>query len=123
MTDYLQKKAGTDHYDLMATRIRNAVEKHRAKTNYRELFEKSTVGITIVDPETRELLAVNERFAAILKRPIDEIVGRHPAELSRIGTSRVGSGPPKSNAGPPRRAPIPSNGSTRRAAGSPSGPR
>lgn len=82
VTDYLQKQSGAEQYELLANRILNAVEKQRAQRNYRELFEKSAVGVTIVDPETKTIIDANSRFAQILGRDVEEVVGVHPAALS-----------------------------------------
>ncbi len=52
VTDYLQKRSGVEQYELLANRITNAVSRRRARTNYRELLDKTDVGLAIDDPET-----------------------------------------------------------------------
>ncbi|MDY6779189.1 MAG: response regulator, partial [Halobacteria archaeon] len=52
VTDYLQKTGGSDQYTVLANRVQNAVEQRRARTNYREIFEKASDAIFIHDPET-----------------------------------------------------------------------
>lgn len=82
VTDYLQKEAGTDIYRVLANQISNSVEKWHAQRNYRELFEKSTVGVVIVDPDSGTIVDANRQFSEILGRDLDEVRGAHPADLS-----------------------------------------
>ncbi len=82
VNDYLQKRPGTERFELLANRIENAVHQWYAQRNYRELFEKSAVGVAILDPETGLFTDVNERFGQILERDVSTILGTHPGELS-----------------------------------------
>ncbi len=82
VSDYLQKQTGTEQFELLANRIRNAVEKKYAQSNYSELFEKISAGATIIDPETGAIEEANQRFAEMLDRDVEDVVGRRPAELS-----------------------------------------
>jgi DNA-binding NtrC family response regulator len=66
VTDYLQKGTGTEQYELLCQKIENAVGRQRAQTNYRELFEKVPVGLTIHDPETGLISDTNQAFADFL---------------------------------------------------------
>jgi PAS domain S-box-containing protein len=59
-TDYLQKEAGTDQYELLANRVRNAVEQYRTRREierrehrFHALLEQSTDRLSIVDEEGR----------------------------------------------------------------------
>lgn len=60
VTDYLQKGTGSDHYTLLAKRIKNAVSQYRAKQavkstqqRFKKLIEYSTDVISIVDADGR----------------------------------------------------------------------
>lgn len=86
VTDYLHKQNNTEQYKLLCKRIENAVTRRRAQTNYRELFEKTPVGLTIHDPETGEILDANKGFGATLGYDPSELEGKHPGELSPEGS-------------------------------------
>jgi len=69
VTDYLQKKPGSDQYTLLANRIRNAVEatlareqSRRRKREYRTLIESSPVPIIVID-ENIDILYLNPSAA------------------------------------------------------------
>ena len=79
VTDYLQKESATSQYTVLANRIRNAVEKHRAKREVEasqkrlSLFiEQSPLGVLEYD-EGFEIVRINERA--------EEILGYSEAEL------------------------------------------
>ena len=82
VTDYLEKAAGTEQYELLANRITNAVSRCRARTNYRELFEKTTVGLVIADPETGTMADANPAYADIVGHDREDIAGANPGELT-----------------------------------------
>ncbi len=82
VTDYLQKGTGTEQYDLLANRITNAVSRNRARTNYRELFEKAEVGLAIADHETGEIRDVNPAYADIVGHDPEDIIGTNPGALT-----------------------------------------
>lgn len=82
VTDYLQKDGGSEQFDLLATRIENAVDKQRARTNYRELFEKTSVGLAVLDPENASFLEVNQNFAELVARDREGLVGASVEILS-----------------------------------------
>jgi len=82
VTEYLKKRPGTGQYELLANRVETAVEKRRAETNYRELFEKAHVGLTLHDPETGAFTDANRKFADLLGYEPGEIIGKHPGDLS-----------------------------------------
>ena len=82
VTDYLQKGTGTEQYDLLANRITNAVSRNRARTNYRELFEKAEVGLAIAHHETGEIRDVNPAYADIVGHERDDVVGANPGEFT-----------------------------------------
>ncbi len=86
VTDYLQKATGTEQYELLCQRIENAVARRRAQTNYRELFEKTPVGLTIHDPDTGTITDANGTFAGMLGYDREELIGTHPGDLSPDGS-------------------------------------
>jgi PAS domain S-box-containing protein len=86
VTDYLQKGTGTEQYELLCQKIENAVGRQRAQTNYRELFEKVPVGLTIHDPETGLISDTNQAFADFLGCDPEGLAGTHPGELSPEGS-------------------------------------
>jgi PAS domain S-box-containing protein len=90
VTDYLQKGSGTEQFELLANRITNAVSRHRARTNYRELFRKADVGLAIDDPESGTIVDANEAYAEIVGHDREEVIGRHPGELSPADSSQTG---------------------------------
>ena len=53
---------GREQHDVLANRVRNVVERERARTNYREVFEKINDALFVENPETGEILDVNERM-------------------------------------------------------------
>jgi CheY-like chemotaxis protein len=81
VTDYLQKH-GSDRYDLLVNRIRNAVESYRARReaeherHIRDLILEATpVGIVGHD-RGGDVLFLNERATEILLAPTDELDAR-----------------------------------------------
>ena len=81
-TDYLQKGTGTEKYELLANRITNAVSRRRARTNYRELFEKTKIGLVIADHETATMRDPNPAYLDIVGRDRADVVGANPGELT-----------------------------------------
>jgi PAS domain S-box-containing protein len=75
VTDYLQKGGGTEQYELLATRIENAVERARMQTErQRQLhaIETAREGISILDADLR-FITVNDAYASLF--------GYEPAEM------------------------------------------
>jgi len=79
VTDYIQKQGGSERYLLLATRIENAVDRHRAekateeqKEQLRLFFEESSIGAVQWD-DTFRFRRLNERA--------EEILGYEEAEL------------------------------------------
>jgi PAS domain S-box-containing protein len=84
-TDYLQKRGGTEQYELLANRVRNAVERYRSrdhlerqKREYQHLFEEAPVMFAIFSDEAGEPVIedCNRRFAEKLGYEVDEVRGR-----------------------------------------------
>lgn len=81
VTDYLQKETGTGQYPVLANRIRNAVEKHRAQTELADreqrlnlFFEESPLGVVEWD-ENFEFVRLNETAEEILGYDETELRG------------------------------------------------
>lgn len=86
VTDYMQKEVGTDQYEVLANRIVNAVERHRAEqellntlSGYRRLVEQDLVGIYVIQHET--FVYVNEKIADLIGTDRATIVGRSPLDF------------------------------------------
>lgn len=80
VTDYLLKESGTSQYEVLANRIRNAVEQHRAQEDAQEterklsqLAEKSNDILFMFDSEWTELLYINSAFEDLWDRSIAEL--------------------------------------------------
>jgi PAS domain S-box-containing protein len=86
VTDYLQKTSGTEQYELLCKRIENAVSRRRAQTNYRELLQKTPVGLTVHDPDSGVITDANQTFGNMLGYDPDELEGTHPGDLSPEGS-------------------------------------
>jgi len=86
VTDYVQKKPGTDQYEILANRVENAVDQYRTRRQlwdalswYRRLVEQGITGVFIVQCE--EMVYVNEKLAEIFGYPRSELVGESPKML------------------------------------------
>ncbi|MBB6646465.1 hybrid sensor histidine kinase/response regulator [Halobellus ruber] len=79
VTDYLQKASGTEQYQLLANRIRNAVERTRAERSRKrhlEAIETAREGISILDSDG-EFIYVNEAYAELYGYDPEEMIGEH----------------------------------------------
>ena len=79
VTDYLQKKRGTDQYTVLANRLRNAVQRHRAEQDrrrQRKAIETAGEGISILD-EDGAYIYVNQAYADMYGYDPDELNGEH----------------------------------------------
>ena len=75
VTDYLRttmpefvaavEDPGREQQDVLANRVKRIVDRERMETNYREMFEKANDPIFIEDPETGEILDVNEKMCEV----------------------------------------------------------
>ncbi|PSQ33307.1 hypothetical protein BRD09_01250 [Halobacteriales archaeon SW_10_68_16] len=84
VTDYLQKRSGTDQFELLANRITNAVEQVRAedrlqeeRKRFRTLFERlsqATVEVEYKDDEPI-IHCVNPAFEEVFGYDADDIIG------------------------------------------------
>ncbi len=87
VTDYMQKGTNADQYEVLANRVRNAVEKYRtqqqfwdALTWYRRLVEQDLTGVFIV--QDREFIYVNEYLADVFGYAQTELVGASPLSIA-----------------------------------------
>ncbi|MFC6862398.1 response regulator [Halomicroarcula sp. GCM10025817] len=87
VTDYMQKGTGTDTYEVLANRVRNAVEQYRTEQQfwsalswYQRLVEQELAGVCIV--QAGEFVYVNQRLADILGYGQDELVGQPPSVVA-----------------------------------------
>jgi len=81
VTGYLQKQSGTSQYDVLANRIRNAVEKYRAQTKLADsekrlslFFDESPLGVIKWD-ENFNILRVNSAAESILGYDAEDLTG------------------------------------------------
>ena len=92
-TDYLQKATGTEQYQLLANRIRNAVESHhtqRELERYELLVETVGDPMYITDTEG-EILLANRALAEMLGCDRETAIGMHVSDLLVAGGYRAGS--------------------------------
>jgi PAS domain S-box-containing protein len=82
--DYLQKGGGDEQYQLLANRVRNLVRQSRAETSYREIFENATVGLTVRDTETGELIDANQRYCDLLGYEKSELMEMEFDDISVV---------------------------------------
>jgi len=93
--DYIRKEAGSSHYQILARRIRAAVEKKRAETGLREseerfrsLFESTYEGVMVSGPDGRYISA-NPAAAEILGYGSpDEIIGLSAVDFYAVPERR-----------------------------------
>ncbi|PSP79537.1 hypothetical protein BRC81_04820 [Halobacteriales archaeon QS_1_68_20] len=81
VTDYVRKSTGMEEFDLLVNRVRNAVERRRARVNYREVFDAVDDALLVIDPETGRLVEVNSAACEVWGYDQAELVGRDPATL------------------------------------------
>lgn len=82
VTDYIPKSTGTDQYELLANRVRNAVDRQRARRSLHEVFNAATDAILVHDIDTGELHDVNEAAERLWGMDRDELLGKTPSDLS-----------------------------------------
>jgi len=99
VTDYLPKGGGAERFELLANRIENAVDQHRAERRAaeteRRLMELSEVSADVLwtfDADWEELLFVNPAYETVFGRPIDALDANpldflnavHPDDRGRV---------------------------------------
>jgi len=86
-TDYMQKEIGSSQYDILAERVRSAVDQYRMQQQfwnalswYHQLVEQNLLGVFVV--EDGEFLYVNERFTELVGYRSSDLLGKRPTELA-----------------------------------------
>lgn len=74
VTNYLQKQTGTDHYEVLAKQIQNAVAKRRAEQRVAKHMAAAPDGIIIAGGDGR-IRRVNERTEELFGYDADELRG------------------------------------------------
>lgn len=75
VTDYLQKRPGREQYEILANRIDHAVERHRARSNYREMFEKVPDPVVLHELPTGTILDANQQCCVLFGYDREEMLG------------------------------------------------
>jgi PAS domain S-box-containing protein len=89
VSDYLQKANGTDCYEMLAKRVRDAVERYRSEERYHSLIDTAPVPIVLFGPERRLQYANDaavefleaDSVELLLDTPMPEFV--HPSDRER----------------------------------------
>ena len=79
VTDYIQKRTGTDQYKILANRLVNAVERYHAVRHTelsRRAMETASEGLSLVESDGTFLYA-NPAFARLFEYEPDELIGKH----------------------------------------------
>jgi len=86
VTDYMQKEIGPEQYEVLANRVRNAVDQYRTQQRfwdalswYQRLVEQNLTGVFVVQDGT--FAYVNERFAEIFRYSRAELTGESPTTI------------------------------------------
>ena len=85
VTSYLPKRADREGFERLAERVRDAVARAHTAVSYREVFDKAGVGLTVRDPETSRLLAVNDTYCETLGRDRETVLADGDAMLEPDG--------------------------------------
>ncbi len=83
VTDYLQKRGGSDQYEMLANRVRNAVDRHHLKRQVERgvtALETATEPIGILD-EDGTYIFVNQAYA--------DVYGLDPEDLRGVHFERI----------------------------------
>ncbi|SEH45788.1 PAS domain S-box-containing protein [Halopenitus malekzadehii] len=78
-TDYLQKRGGTEQYELLANRIGNAVEQYRYEAERNRVYqalETATQAIGLID-EDGHYIYLNEAYANLYGYEPADLLGEH----------------------------------------------
>lgn len=81
VSDYIPKTTGTEQYELLANRVRNTVERHRARTSMRAVFNAATDAILVHEMESGEIIDVNDAAVKLWGRDAGELIGKNPSDL------------------------------------------
>jgi len=73
---------GREQPDILANRVVKIVDRERARTSYREIFDKANDAIFVEDPETGEILDVNRRMCEMHGYTRDEALELNVRDVS-----------------------------------------
>ena len=86
-TDYMQKKIGSEQYEVLANRVQNAVDQYRMQQRfwnalswYQRLVEQNLAGVFIT--KDGEFIYVNQQLANILETSQSELIGTSSLTLA-----------------------------------------
>lgn len=86
VTEYMQKETSTEQYEVLANRVRKAVERHRAQERfwdalswYRRLAEQDLAGVFVIQDD--EFVYVNSRFADVFGYLREDLLGKDPETI------------------------------------------
>ena len=85
VTSYLPKRADREGFKRLAERVEDAVARAHTAVSYREVFDKAGVGLTVRDPKTGRLLAVNDTYCETLGRDRETVLADGDAMLEPDG--------------------------------------
>jgi PAS domain S-box-containing protein len=91
-TDYLRttmrefvaavEDPGREQQDILANRVKKIVDRERMRTNYRELFDKANDAIFVENPETGDILDVNQKMCEMHGYTREEARDLHVSDVS-----------------------------------------
>lgn len=73
---------GREQPDILANRVRKIVDRERARTSYREIFDKANDAIFVEDPKTGDILDVNRRMCEMHGYTRDEALDLNVRDVS-----------------------------------------
>jgi PAS domain S-box-containing protein len=83
VTEYMQKETSNEQYEVLANRVRNAVDRYRSQQQfwdalswYHRIIEQDLAGVFIL--QDREFVYVNERMADLFGCMQSELLGEPP---------------------------------------------
>ncbi|WP_436901893.1 response regulator [Halovenus halobia] len=87
VTEYMQKETNTEQYEVLANRIRNAVDRYRSQQQfwdalswYHQLVERGIAGVFVV--QDGEVVYANEQLAEIFDCLRSDLLGESPDTLA-----------------------------------------
>jgi PAS domain S-box-containing protein len=90
VTDYMQKAAGSDTYEVLANRIENAIDQHRTEQQfwnalswYQRLVEQELAGVCIIQDGT--FVYVNQKLSDIFGYDQSDLIDESPTMLATEG--------------------------------------
>lgn len=87
VTDYIQKGSDTDHYEVLANRVLNAIEQYQTREQLWDtlswshtLMEQDLIGVYII--KGGKFIYVNDRFAAMFGYAQEDVIGASATRLA-----------------------------------------